>query len=90
MVLTRISYRFLSRSFNMSTPIPKSAVKKEAKRLEKEAKFAAKAAKQAPTPSNEKKTKLDKEKKENDPPFVNTTPKGEKKGMHATSSTEYM
>jgi valyl-tRNA synthetase len=74
----------------MSTPIPKSAAKKEAKRLEKEAKFAAKASKQAPTPSNEKKQKLDKEKKENDPPFVNTTPKGEKKGMHAMFNVEQL
>ena len=75
----------------MSTPIPKSAAKKEAKRLEKEARFAAKAAKQAPTPSNgEKKQKLDKEKKENDAPFVNTTPKGEKKGMHTTFNIEQL
>jgi len=58
--------------------------KKEAKRLEKEAKLAAKAAK-VPTaaPMGEKKAKVEKEKKEEDAPFVNITPKGEKKGIHA-------
>jgi len=59
--------------------------KKEAKRLEKEAKLAAKAAKVGPTPAaaSDKKPKAEKEKKEKDveQPFVNTTPKGEKKGM---------
>jgi len=58
--------------------------KKEAKRLEKEAKLAAKAAKvPAPTPTGEKKAKVEKEKKEEDAPFVNITPKGEKKGIRA-------
>ncbi|KAG6372693.1 tRNA synthetases class I-domain-containing protein [Boletus reticuloceps] len=56
--------------------------KKEAKRLEKEVKLAAKQAKQAAsTPAGEKKTKADKEKKADEPVFVNTTPKGEKKDM---------
>jgi hypothetical protein len=54
--------------------------KKEAKRLEKEAKLAAKAAKAAPTaPAGEKKTR-EKAAKEEVVPFVNTTPKGQKKG----------
>ena len=55
--------------------------KKEAKRLEKEAKLAAKQVKQTTsTPAVEKKAKIDKEKKAGEPAFVNTTPKGEKKG----------
>jgi valyl-tRNA synthetase len=55
--------------------------KKEAKRLEKEAKLAAKQLKQpAATPAGEKKSKAEKEKKADEPAFVNTTPKGDKKG----------
>lgn len=58
-----------------------SAAKKEAKRLEKEAKLAAKVAKvAASTPAAEKKAKAEKKKEEEEAPFVNTTPKGEKKG----------
>jgi len=54
--------------------------KKEAKRLEKEAKLAAKAAKAvATTPAGEKKAK-EKAAKEEVAPFVNMTPKGQKKG----------
>jgi valyl-tRNA synthetase len=53
--------------------------KKEAKRLEKEAKLAAKTAKVAAAPTGEKKAKAEKAKKEEEV-FVNTTPKGEKKG----------
>ena len=54
--------------------------KKEAKRLEKEAKLAAKAAKAvATTPAGEKKVK-EKAAKDQVVPFVNTTPKGHKKG----------
>lgn len=61
--------------------------KKEAKRLEKEAKLAAKHLKQATsTPAGEKKAKADKEKKEQEPAFVNTTPKGEKKGAVSSRS----
>lgn len=52
--------------------------KKEEKRLEKAAKFAAKNVKTVATPGD-KKVK-EKEKKDVEPPFVNTTPKGEKKG----------
>jgi valyl-tRNA synthetase len=60
----------------------KNSAKKEAKRLEKEAKLAAKQVKQATsTPAGEKKAKADKEKKTEEPAFVNTTPKGEKKDM---------
>lgn len=55
--------------------------KKEAKRLEKEAKLAAKQVKlAASTPAGEKKTKAEKDKKTDEPAFVNTTPKGDKKG----------
>ena len=54
--------------------------KKEAKRLEKGAKLAAKAAKVAAVaPPGEKKAK-EKATKSEEVPFVNTTPKGEKKG----------
>ncbi|KAI0338116.1 hypothetical protein BDW22DRAFT_1338444 [Trametopsis cervina] len=58
------------------------AAKKEAKRLEKEAKLAAKATKVvASTPAGEKKVKAEKKKEEEEAPFVNTTPKGEKKDL---------
>jgi hypothetical protein len=67
--------------------------KKEAKRLEKEAKLAAKAAKAAPaTPAGEKKAK-EKASKSEEVPFVNTTPKGEKKGAfiaHMPHSSDLM
>ncbi|KAG6890754.1 hypothetical protein C0992_012726 [Termitomyces sp. T32_za158] len=73
------------------TPAPttKSAAKKEAKRLEKEAKLAAKAAKAAP--SAEKKAKAEKAKKDDaaEVPFVNTTPKGEKKDMAQPMAAGY-
>ncbi|KAI0086782.1 tRNA synthetases class I-domain-containing protein [Irpex rosettiformis] len=63
-------------------PNSKSAAKKEAKRLEKEAKLAAKTAKiAASTPAGEKKAKAEKKKEEEEAPFVNTTPKGEKKDL---------
>ena len=59
--------------------------KKEAKRLEKEAKLAAKAAK-TPVGSAEdgKKLKAEKKEKEVEPEYVNTTPKGQKKGAKTT------
>ncbi len=58
--------------------------KKEAKRLEKEAKLAAKAAKAVASattssPAGEKKAK-EKAAKDGVVPFVNTTPRGQKKG----------
>jgi valyl-tRNA synthetase len=58
------------------------AAKKEAKRLEKEAKLAAKAAKApaAAAAGEGKKAKAEKKEKEVEPEFVNTTPKGQKKG----------
>lgn len=59
------------------------AEKKKAKQLEKEARLAAKlaAAGGAAGASGEKKVKPAKEKKKDvEEPFVNTTPKGEKKG----------
>jgi uncharacterized membrane protein YebE (DUF533 family) len=61
--------------------------KKEAKRLEKEAKLAAKAVKNAASAAvgvvaGEKKAKAEKKKEEEETPFVNATPKGEKKGAH--------
>lgn len=61
--------------------------KKEEKRLAKEAKFAAKAAKVAgTTPAAEKKAKAEKKKEEEEQPFVNTTPKGQKKGEFCRQS----
>ena len=58
--------------------------KKDAKRLAKEAKFAAKsAAKATTTAPGEAKAKVAKPKKEEEAPFVNTTPKGEKKGSYS-------
>lgn len=61
--------------------------KKTAKRLEKEAKLAMKSVKTASgasTPAGEKKAKVEKKKVEEEVPFVNTTPKGEKKGANGT------
>lgn len=69
----------------MHSVLTKRAAKKLAKRLEKEAKLAMKAVKTpsgANTPS-EKKVKAEKKKEEEEAPFVNTTPKGEKKGALA-------
>jgi len=54
-------------------------VKKEAKRLEKEAKLAAKATKTPAPGSKQPKEKKERE-KDVEPPFINTTPIGEKKG----------
>jgi hypothetical protein len=69
--LLHTTYKLIARVF--------CSAKKEAKRLEKEAKVAAKTAKVVP--AGEKKAKAEKAKKEEEPEFVNTTPKGEKKGM---------
>ena len=71
--------------YNTGTLNTANIAKKKAKQLEKEAKLAAKAVKNAATAavgSGEKKVKAEKEKKEEEAPFVNTTPKGEKKGAH--------
>ena len=65
---------------NVRDPNSKSAQKKEAKRLEREAKLAAKTAKAPAAPSSDKKPKEKKE-KDVEEPFVDTTPKGEKKGQ---------
>jgi valyl-tRNA synthetase len=65
------------------------AAKKEAKRLEKEAKLAAKAAKNVGVPASEKKVKGEKDRRDEDVPFVNTTPKGEKKGGGLPAITLY-
>ncbi|KAJ7600772.1 tRNA synthetases class I-domain-containing protein [Mycena floridula] len=65
----------------------KSAVKKEAKRLEKEAKLAAKSVKIAAT-SSEKKAKVEKGKKD-EVEFVNTTPPGQKKDLSLPMSSGY-
>ncbi|KAK7463838.1 valine--tRNA ligase [Stygiomarasmius scandens] len=75
-------------------PITKSAAKKEAKRLEKEAKLAAKAVKNAAANAagavtGEKKVKAEKKKEEEDAPFVNTTPKGEKKDLSQPMAAGY-
>ncbi|TDL17084.1 hypothetical protein BD410DRAFT_754782 [Rickenella mellea] len=72
-----------------ANPITKSAAKKEAKRLEKEAKMAAKSAKATVASAvGEKKGKEKKEKEEN-APFVNTTPKGHKKDMNQPMGSGY-
>ncbi|KAL6303664.1 tRNA synthetases class I-domain-containing protein [Sparassis latifolia] len=72
------------------TPTTKQAEKKKAKRLEKEAKLAAKVVKlSVQTPAGEKKVKVEKEKKEEEPPFINTTPKGEKKDLSQPMSSGY-
>ena len=56
--------------------ITKSAAKKEAKRLEKEIKLATKIPKATATKEKEKKEKD----KDVETAFINTTPKGDKKG----------
>ncbi|EGN97199.1 hypothetical protein SERLA73DRAFT_110363 [Serpula lacrymans var. lacrymans S7.3] len=71
-------------------PNSKSAAKKEAKRLEREAKLAAKQVKQiSSTPAGEKKAKAEKEKKEDEAVFINTTPKGEKKDLSQPMASGY-
>jgi valyl-tRNA synthetase len=62
-----------------SYPAHLSPAKKDAKRLEKEAKLAAKTAK-TPTTTKPKAAKEKPKDKEIEQPFVNTTPKGLKKG----------
>ncbi|ESK83669.1 valine-trna ligase [Moniliophthora roreri MCA 2997] len=77
---------------NVQDPNSKSAAKKKAKQLEKEAKLAAKAVKNAAAAaigSGEKKAKAEKEKKEEEAPFVNTTPKGEKKDLSQPMASGY-
>ncbi|KAJ7714328.1 tRNA synthetases class I-domain-containing protein [Mycena olivaceomarginata] len=68
-------------------PTTKSAAKKEEKRLEKAAKLAAKTAKNVPN-AGDKKVK-EKEKKEVEAPFVNKTPKGEKKDLTEPMAAGY-
>jgi len=63
--------------------------------LEKEAKLAAKAVKNAAANAagavtGEKKAKAEKKKEEEDAPFVNTTPKGEKKGVFIKYTTSIL
>lgn len=90
MLLRLNRFRFIAiagcRAMSAPAPTTKSAAKKEAKRLEKEAKLAAKVVNQPPsTPSSngEKRPKADKDKKDGDAPYVNTTPKGGKKGLYS-------
>lgn len=67
-----------------------TAAKKLAKIREKQAKLAVKAASKtasgASTPAGEKKVKAEKKKEVEEEPFVNTTPKGEKKGAYISWS----
>ncbi|GLB42945.1 putative class-I aminoacyl-tRNA synthetase family protein [Lyophyllum shimeji] len=76
-------------SLTPDPPTTKSAAKKEAKRLEKEAKLAAKSAKTAA--AAEKKPKAEKAKKDEaaEAPFVNLTPKGEKKDLSQPMASGY-
>ncbi|KAH9916527.1 tRNA synthetases class I-domain-containing protein [Fomitopsis serialis] len=69
--------------------ISKNAEKKKAKRAEKEARLAAKVATAGPA-SGDKKAKPAKEKKKDEEvPFVNTTPKGEKKDVSQPMGSGY-
>ncbi|KAJ6580851.1 tRNA synthetases class I-domain-containing protein [Mycena capillaripes] len=68
-------------------PNSKSAAKKEEKRLEKAAKLAAKTAKTVAS-TGDKKVK-EKEKKDVEAPFVNTTPSGEKKDLSEPMAAGY-
>ncbi|KAJ7261870.1 tRNA synthetases class I-domain-containing protein [Mycena rebaudengoi] len=69
-------------------PNSKSAAKKEEKRLEKAAKLAAKTPKTS-APTSEKKAKKKEKQKDVEPPFVNTTPKGEKKDLSQPMASGY-
>ncbi|KAJ7261869.1 tRNA synthetases class I-domain-containing protein [Mycena rebaudengoi] len=69
-------------------PNSKSAAKKEEKRLEKAAKLAAKTPKTS-APTSEKKAKEKEKQKDVEPPFVNTTPKGEKKDLSQPMASGY-
>ncbi|KAH9840743.1 tRNA synthetases class I-domain-containing protein [Rhodofomes roseus] len=71
--------------------ITKNVERKKAKRLEKEAKLAAKVAMaRATSSSGEKKAKPAKEKnKDEEAPFVNTTPKGDKKDVSQPMGSGY-
>ncbi|KAF5319390.1 hypothetical protein D9619_008866 [Psilocybe cf. subviscida] len=71
---------------NVRDPNSKSAAKKEAKRLEKEAKLAAKTAKVVDAPKKDKKEKAE---KADEPVFVNTTPKGQKKDLAGEMAAGY-
>ncbi|KAI0290120.1 tRNA synthetases class I-domain-containing protein [Russula brevipes] len=67
----------------------KSAAKKEAKRLEKEARLSAKVVKAlATTPTGEKKAK-EQVAREELVPFVNMTPKGQKKDLSGPMAASY-
>lgn len=66
--------------FTTMDSITKSAAKKEAKRLEKEARLAAKIPKSAASKSTTKEKEKKEKDKDVDTPFINTTPKGDKKG----------
>ncbi|TFK80279.1 hypothetical protein K466DRAFT_504183 [Polyporus arcularius HHB13444] len=77
-----------------ATPLTKSAEKKLAKQKEAEARKAAKASKAAKAattapPAGEKKAKKEKEDKQEEAPFVNTTPKGEKKDLSQPMASGY-
>ncbi|KAJ2934525.1 hypothetical protein H1R20_g2582, partial [Candolleomyces eurysporus] len=79
---------------NTPDPNSKSAAKKEAKRLEKEAKLAAKALKNAAASASGaaaggKKAKVEKEKKEEEPAFVDDTPPGQKKDLSKPMAAGY-
>ncbi|KAI0002185.1 hypothetical protein BJV74DRAFT_876641 [Russula compacta] len=74
-----------SKSAGMCAKYP---AKKEARRLEKEAKVAAKAAKAVTTPAGERKVK-EKATEEEVVPFVNTTPKGQKKDLSGPMAAGY-
>ncbi|KAF9458072.1 tRNA synthetases class I-domain-containing protein [Collybia nuda] len=78
-------------SGDVRDPNSKSAAKKEAKRLEKEAKLAAKTAKGGleKKAKGEKSEKPKKDGQEVDTPFVNSTPKGEKKDLSQPMASGY-
>ncbi len=77
---------------NLTAYLLQCTEKKLAKKKENEARLALKAAKAAKAaataPAGDKKAKKEKEKdKEDEAPFVNTTPKGDKKGAQPPAIT---
>ncbi|KIJ23910.1 hypothetical protein M422DRAFT_39377 [Sphaerobolus stellatus SS14] len=74
---------------DIPNPNSKSQAKKAAKLAEKQAKQAAKVVKEVVTGEKKEKVKPVKEKKEEEAPFVNTTPKGDKKDMTQPMASGY-
>ncbi|KAF8493570.1 valine-tRNA ligase [Gautieria morchelliformis] len=74
---------------DVPNPNSKSQAKKAAKMAERQAKQAAKVVKEVMTGEKKEKVKPVKEKKDEEVPFVNNTPKGHKKDMSQPMASGY-